>query len=249
MANEYLYGAFGHIGDDVAQNATQAGTVPVYVGIAPVNLVRGFATAGIINIPVKLSNINEAKRKGGYPDDWANCSLCEAIDAHFNNTIGNVGPIYMINVLDPAVHKKAQATTKELTFANKMATIVSDKIILDTFAIAEKVEGVDYRLSYDYGTKTLTIYDIGEAAMATISSSYSEVDLAISPRTPSSEASPATAWHPDWPPSSSYIRTSTQWPTLSQLRDGVRSLTFTMLGAASQKSTGTGTPSSWPTFL
>lgn len=177
MANEYLYGAFGHIGDDVAQNATQAGTVPVYVGIAPVNLVRGFATAGIINTPVKLSNINEAKRKIGYTDDWANFSLCEAIDAHFNNTIGNVGPIYMINVLDPAVHKKAQATTKELTFANKMATIVSDKIILDTFAIAEKVEGVDYRLSYDYGTKTLTIFDIGEVAMATISSSYSEVDL------------------------------------------------------------------------
>lgn len=177
MANEYLYGAFGHIGDDVAQNATQAGTVPLYVGIAPVNLVRGYATAGIINTPVKLSNINEAKKAVGYTGDWASFSLCEAIDAHFNNAIGNVGPIFVINVLNPTVHKATLPTTKELTFANKMATIVSDKIIIDTFAMAEKVEGVDYRLSYDYGTKTLTIYDIGEVAMATISSSYSEVDL------------------------------------------------------------------------
>jgi hypothetical protein len=177
MANEYLYGAFGHIGDDVAQNATQAGTVPVYVGIAPVNLVRGYADAGIINTPVKLSNINEAKRKVGYTDNWAGFSLCEAIDAHFNNTIGNVGPIFMINVLDPTTHKKSSPTTKKLTFANKMATIVSDTIILDTFALDEKVEGVDYRLSYDYGTNTLTIFDIGETPMTTITASYSEVDL------------------------------------------------------------------------
>ncbi|WP_339060087.1 hypothetical protein [Tepidibacillus marianensis] len=177
MPNEYSYGAFGHISDDVAQNATQAGTVPVYVGIAPVNLVRGYATAGIINTPVKLSNINEAKRKVGYTDDWANFSLCEAIDAHFNNPIGNMGPIYVINVLDPAVHKAA-ATTKSLTFTNKIATIESDKIILDTFAMDTKVEGVDYRLSYDYGTKTLTIYDIGVTPLTTVTASYNEVDLA-----------------------------------------------------------------------
>lgn len=177
MANEYLYGAFGNIGDDVAQNATQAGTVPVYVGVAPVNLVRGYAAAGIINAPVKLSNINEAKKAVGYTNDWASFSLCEAIDAHFNNPIGNVGPIFVINVLNPTIHKKGTTTTAPLTFANKMATIVSDKIILDTFAMAEKAEGVDYRLSYDYGTKTLTIYDIGDTAMTTVTASYSEIDL------------------------------------------------------------------------
>lgn len=177
MANEYLYGAYGNIGEDVAQNAVQAGTAPVYVGLAPVNLVRGYATAGIINTPVKLSNLNDAKKKVGYTNDWSNFNLCEAIDAHFNNSKGNVGPIYVINVLDPAVHKVALATTKSLTFANKMATIESDKIILDTFAMDTKVEGVDYRLSYDYGAKKLTIYDIGETALTTLSASYSEIDL------------------------------------------------------------------------
>ena len=28
MANEYLYGAYGHIGETVAQSAVQAGTTP-----------------------------------------------------------------------------------------------------------------------------------------------------------------------------------------------------------------------------
>ena len=46
MANEYLYGAYGHIGETVAQSAVQAGTTPVYIGTAPVNLVRDFGEAG-----------------------------------------------------------------------------------------------------------------------------------------------------------------------------------------------------------
>ena len=50
MANEYLYGAYGHIGETVAQSAVQAGTTPVYIGTAPVNLVRGFGKAGVINV-------------------------------------------------------------------------------------------------------------------------------------------------------------------------------------------------------
>ena len=29
MANEYLYGAYGHIGETVAQSAVQAGAVPM----------------------------------------------------------------------------------------------------------------------------------------------------------------------------------------------------------------------------
>ena len=45
-------------------------------------------------------------------------TLCEAVYAHFNNTRGNIGPIYVINVLDPSAgkHRKETATTKTLTF-------------------------------------------------------------------------------------------------------------------------------------
>ena len=64
MANEYLYGAYGHIGDTVAQSAVQAGTTPVYIGTAPVNLISGYADDGEINNPVKISNLIDAQRIG-----------------------------------------------------------------------------------------------------------------------------------------------------------------------------------------
>lgn len=101
MANEYLYGAYGHIGETVAQSAVQAGTTPVYIGTAPVNLVRDFGKAGIINAPIKITSLVDAQKKIGYSSDWGTFTLCEAVYAHFNNTLGNIGPIYVINVLDP----------------------------------------------------------------------------------------------------------------------------------------------------
>ena len=70
MANEYLYGAYGHIGETVAQSAVQAGTTPVYIGTAPVNLVRGFGKAGVINAPIKITSLVDAQKKLGYAADW-----------------------------------------------------------------------------------------------------------------------------------------------------------------------------------
>ena len=40
MANEYLYGAYGKLGQTIARNAVQAGTVPVYVGTAEGEILR-----------------------------------------------------------------------------------------------------------------------------------------------------------------------------------------------------------------
>ena len=65
MANEYLYGAYGRLGQTIARNAVQAGTVPVYIGTAPVNLIRGYKNQGIINTPVKLTNLPSAQQTIG----------------------------------------------------------------------------------------------------------------------------------------------------------------------------------------
>ena len=43
--------------------------------------------------------------KLGYAQNWADFTLCEAFAQHFDNTVGNVGPIYVVNVLDPDVHR------------------------------------------------------------------------------------------------------------------------------------------------
>lgn len=177
MANEYLYGAYGHLGDSVAQNATQAGTTPVYVGCAPVNLIRGYGDLEVVNYPVKLSNLPNAQQTVGYSSNWDSFSLCEAINAHFNNTKGNIGPIYVINVLDPDVHRKAEKTTVSLAFSNGRATIKSDTIILDTLALAEKVAGVDYSVDYNFTKGTVIINSLGATKITgNVEASYNEVD-------------------------------------------------------------------------
>ena len=174
---EYKYGVYGVIGNDIAQNASQAGMAPVYFGTAPVNLLSD--PTGKVNVPVKISNLSDAQKKLGHFSDsakWGKYTLCEAVAAHFANKNGNVGPIYLINVLDPETHKKSSKTTKSLTFANKKATIEADDIILKSFAIDDKVLGTDYTIDYSFGTGILTITDKGEEAMTTVSASYDTVD-------------------------------------------------------------------------
>lgn len=185
MANEYLYGAYGHIGETVAQSAVQAGTTPVYVGTAPVNLVRGFADAGVINEPIKLSNMVDAQRKLGYAADWGTFTLCEVMNAHFNNTIGNIGPIYVINVLNPSEgkHRKAEETTKQLSFTGGRAEFASGTIILDTLTIAKSeggdyAEGTDYAVDYNFtkGTVIITSLIDDSPLTGTLTASFYEVD-------------------------------------------------------------------------
>lgn len=175
---DYKYGVYGQIGDDIAQSASQTGSAPVYFGTAPVNLLTDYA--GRVNVPVKISSLLDAQKKVGHvsdPKKWSKYTLCEAIQAHFENANGNIGPIYVINVLDPKVNRKTQKTTKSLTFSNRRATITdADVIVINTIAIDDKVLGTDYTLSYDYGSCVLTITDIGETAMTTAEVSYNEID-------------------------------------------------------------------------
>jgi len=178
MANQYLYGAYSYIGETTARSATQAGTVPVYIGTAPVNLVRGFATKKLINCPVKVSNLQDAQNKLGYSADWESFTLCEAFAAHFNNPLGNVGPIYVINVLDPATMKKTEPTSAELVFSGGRAEFKNDKIILDTLVIEDKVEGVDFAISYNFtkGTVIITSLNPDEPLTGTLTATFDEVD-------------------------------------------------------------------------
>lgn len=178
MANEYKYGAYGNLGETVAQSAVQAGTTVVYVGIAPVNLVREYASQDIINNPVKLTNYQNAQRTMGYSQNWEGYSLCEAMDAHFNNKKGNIGPIYLINVLNPDIHRKKEETNVNLVFSNGQAMIKSDTIILDTIALDSLAEDVDYQIDYNYTKGMVIIRSIGNNMLSgAIQASFYEVDL------------------------------------------------------------------------
>ena len=172
----YLHGVYGEIMDSQVSGATQADSVYAYIGTAPVNLIRGYADLNLVNMPVKIANMSDAQSKVGYSGDWASFTLCEAFAQHFDNTIGNVGPIYVVNVLDPDVHKDAEKTDKTLTFKNNRTEFESSDIILDTFAIADKVEGVDYSLSYNFASGNVIVQLLKDIESESLECTYNTSD-------------------------------------------------------------------------
>lgn len=174
---EYKYGVYGKIGTDIVQSVSRASVVPVYFGTAPVNLLADYKDA--VNAPVKIYNLNEAREKIGHFSDsalWGKYTLCEAVEAHFNNEGGNIGPIYVVNVLDPDSHA-GEEVTETLVFANRKATLAETDIIMNTFAIDGKVQGTDYTISYNTATGVLTVTDIGETPMGEIEASFKRINF------------------------------------------------------------------------
>jgi phage tail sheath protein FI len=159
----YKHGAYGVRTASQAKASVSADENVLYIGTAPINLIRGYADAGLVNNPIEIKNLSDARNKIGYSEDWANYTLNEVCDFHFNNSQGNIGPVYVINVLDPDVHRKSAATEKTLNFVAGKASFVSTTIILDTFAIEDKSEGTDYSLEYDMLTGAVTVDSSGAA--------------------------------------------------------------------------------------
>lgn len=172
----YKHGPYGEIGDSKVTTAKQSDVVVAYIGTAPINLIRGYADADLIHMPIKVANMSDVQSKLGYSKNWEDFTLCEAFAEHFDNTVGNVGPIYVVNVLDPDTHRAAEKTTKELSFSNQRAEFESSDIILDTFAIADKVEGVDYSLEYNFTKGTVVVKLLTEVADAALQCSFNTVD-------------------------------------------------------------------------
>ena len=172
----YKHGAYGEITSSKVTDAKQGDVVAAYIGTAPINLIRGYAEKNLINMPIKVANMSDTQSKLGYSHDWEAYTLCEAFAEHFDNTVENAGPIYVVNVLDPDTHRKAEKTTKELSFVNKRTEFESSDIILDTFAIADKTEGVDYSLEYNFAKGTVVVRLLKEEAAAAVQCSYNTID-------------------------------------------------------------------------
>lgn len=172
----YKHGPYGDLVDSKAKAAQQGDSVAAYIGTAPINLIRGYAKANLVNMPIKVADMRDVQSKLGYADNWEKFTLCEVFAEHFDNTVGNVGPIYVVNVLNPDVHKAAEKTNKELSFTNNRAEFESSDIILDTFAIADKVEGVDYTLAYNFEKGTVIVNLINGDNAATLQCSFDTVN-------------------------------------------------------------------------
>ncbi len=171
----YKHGLYGELSGSKATNAAKAGSVAVYIGTAPINQISSYGEKALVNMPIKIENMSDAKSTLGYSDDWGKFTLCEAIAAHFNNPVGNVGPIYVINVLDPATHKAAEKVTTQLTVSGT-AEIKGGDIILDTVALSDMVEGTDYTISYDANKEAVVIKFADSVDAETVSCTYEKID-------------------------------------------------------------------------
>lgn len=154
---DYRHGAYAQLGSSILREPEQCPIVPVYVGTAPAHLAMGGSER--VNMPVLIRSMDEGRALLGYDEDWTSYTLCEAMYAHFAATNRPVGPIVLINVLDPLAFKAAQATqVTDVTLTRAGAVIEGmQDAILDTIAIAGKSLGVDYAVSYVADTKSVRI--------------------------------------------------------------------------------------------
>lgn len=129
------------------------GTLPVYFGTAPVQQLADPNAAR--NVPILVNNFDEAKAKLGYSDDWATFTLCEAVHAHFKNRIQPIGPIVLVNIMDPQAH--SSAGTSDVAIVNGVGYI-NQPAVLATITIAGKTKDTDYKAEYvDDGRVKITV--------------------------------------------------------------------------------------------
>jgi phage tail sheath protein FI len=131
---------------DTQINIPTEGTagLQVVVGTAPVNMAED--PAAVVNIPVIAYSFSEAQRLLGYSDEFDKYTLCQSMSASFR--IFAVAPVIFINVLDPAVHKKAYTKTG-ITVISGRATVTDTDIILEDLAVTDQDDG-PLTLNTDY---------------------------------------------------------------------------------------------------
>jgi phage tail sheath protein FI len=159
---------------------TADSAVQFIVGTAPINLLAKPSSA--VNKPVLVYSFKEAQEKIGYSDDFEKFSLCQSIDASFR--VFNVAPLVLINVLDPAKHKKDVANELH-DIVNKKIVIEEEGILLNADFIVENEAGIttyvkdtDYTVAFTgVGYPQIAILSGGTIGSATkLSISYSQLD-------------------------------------------------------------------------
>lgn len=140
----YKHGVYGERAPSLdTLPPTGVATLPVYIGTAPVQQLANPAAA--VNVPILVNNFEDAKAKIGYSDDWETFTLCEAVYAHFRNRIQPIGPIVVINVMDPETH--VTADTEDVAIVNGVGYIDAP-VVLSSIEITGKVKGTDYTAEY-----------------------------------------------------------------------------------------------------
>lgn len=155
MASAYKHGVYiSELPTQVIPPVNGTAGLTVAVGTAPVNMVADPAAA--VNTPVLVNTYAEAVQAVGYSDDFDRYTLCDTISAFFQ--VVGVGPLVLINVLDPSNNSHTEDLKKEpeegVKASDGVITIGED-VIPSTVKITKGEEptelknGEDYVLSFD----------------------------------------------------------------------------------------------------
>ena len=163
--SEYKHGVYGEVVAEAIPQAIESQNAMVVIGTAPVHTIEGGAQN--VNKPIVVNNMADVRRIFGYSDEWEDYTLCMAFKQFFERKA--VGPLVVINVLDPATHKSGTQTTASKTPSNGKIVIASAaSIILDSVEIyttddtpVKKVKDTDYTIAYNADKKQIVITEIG----------------------------------------------------------------------------------------
>ena len=151
----------------VSTPATVESGVHFVVGTAPVHMV-----GGKVNEVIMANTYEDAVQQLGYSDDWKKYSLCEEIYTAF--MLYKVGPVFLVNVLDPKKHK-AEVGEKQLDVTADNQVILPLEAIADSVKVTGKEAGTDFEVFY---TDTNCIVEFVEATAGKVAISYNQIDPA-----------------------------------------------------------------------
>ena len=177
--NTYKHGIYGEYMPSNEQIVTTSNTVPIYIGVAPVH--RVLDSKNKVNKPILISNLDDAQTELGYSDndDFNKFTLSASIFAHFKNKVQPLGPIILINVLDPNLNKLEVEAT-ETPVLNKKIVLGAD-VIVSTINIDDKILGTDYKTDIDSITGNIIITFLTDVE-SSVTLNYSKVNINITPQ-------------------------------------------------------------------
>ncbi len=135
----------------------------VVIGTAPVNMLDDPESA--VNTPILVTSFKEASAAVGYSTDFEKYTLCEAVSANFK--VMGVGPVVLINVLDPAKHTATmESTTVQIN--DGIAEIEKTGILLSKLVVKSGsttlTADTDYTAMFnDDGTVSIAVISGGKA--------------------------------------------------------------------------------------
>lgn len=169
----YLHGAYANYAESGLAVVATSDTLPVYFGAAAVHKYADGQK--YVDKPIVLKN-SKGCAEMGYSENWKLFSLCEAMYAHFMAS-DNVGPIVVINMLDPQKHRKASKTTVEVVFTGGTAKLSTTTAIINTMEL-ESSEAFTAEYNSDGTVVTLKTTE-NEAYSGTEEVSFFEIDKSL----------------------------------------------------------------------